>query len=160
MRLIDYLMAKSLYVGFRVEVAGRIVVARNLIKRYNSKHKKTQLFDLNKDGVITVEKKQNMVIARGNKLDKDRSSSGMTNFSVMAKAGNKKSDIERVVQIINVLGNDRLIRERVLTFVDGNSMLNHIPELEHLKVAFEDLEKLMPGFIKTAWYYAPEARLK
>jgi uncharacterized protein YydD (DUF2326 family) len=84
----------------------------------------------------------------------------MTNFSVMAKAGNKKSDIERVVQIINVLGNDRLIRERVLTFVDGNSMLNHIPELEHLKVAFEDLEKLMPGFIKTAWYYAPEARLK
>lgn len=158
MRLIDYLMTKSLYIGFRVEVQGRLMVARNLITQYNTKHRKTQLFDLHKEGSITVEKKQNMIIARGAKLD--RGNTGMTNFSAMTKAGTKREEVERIVQIVNVLGNDRLIRERVQTFVSGNSMLNHIPELKKLKDVFEELDAVMPGFINLAWYYAPEARLE
>ena len=48
-------MSNTLYVGFRVEVAGRLVTIKNLLKKYNSKHKDTQLFDLFTDGKITIE---------------------------------------------------------------------------------------------------------
>ena len=158
MRLHDYLMGKPFYIGFRVEIAGRFITKQNLVKKYNSSHKKTQIFDLHKNGKITVEKDGNMLIAHGEKSDKD--STGMVNFSVMAKNGDQRNEIERIIQIINVLGNDRLIRERVNTFVSGHSVLNAIPELAELKNAFIELDSIIPGFIRAAWYYAPEARLK
>jgi len=158
MRLVDYLMGKPLYIGFRVEVANRFLTSRNLVKKYNSKHDKTQIFDLHKDGKITVEKEGTMLIARG--ATPEKGSTGLVNFSMMAKAGDKRENIERIIQIVNVLGNDRLIRERVLTFVNGRSMLNAIPELSELKNAFIELDSIMPGFIKAGWYYAPEATLK
>ena len=80
------------------------------------------------------------------------------NFSVMIKI--KKDEMIRLAQIINVLGNDKLIRERVSVFVNDNSMLNAIVELSELKNAFFDIDKMLPSFIKNAWYYAPEIVLK
>ena len=158
MRLVDYLMANPFYIGFRVEVANRFLTVKNLVKKYNSKHNKTQVFDLHKDGKITVEKDGHLLIARGAKNDKNPS--GLVNFSVMTETGTQKKDIERIVEIVNVLGNDRLIRERVNTFMQNKSLLNAIPELKELQDAFIELETLMPGFIKAAWYYAPEAKFK
>ena len=160
MRLVDYLMGKPLYIGFRVEISNRFCTLQNLVKKYNSSHQKTQIFDLHKDGKITVEKKGAMLIARGATLDKGKPSMGLVNFSIMAKVSDNPEDIERLIQIVNVLGNDRLIRERVATFMGGRSMLNAIPELDELKNAITDLESVMPGFVKAGWYYAPEAILK
>ena len=151
-------MANPFYIGFRVEVANRFLTVKNLVKKYNSKHNKTQVFDLHKDGKITVEKDGHLLIARGAKNDKNPS--GLVNFSVMTETGTQKKDIERIVEIVNVLGNDRLIRERVNTFMQNKSLLNAIPELKELQDAFIELETLMPGFIKAAWYYAPEAKFK
>lgn len=158
MRLVDYLMANPLYVGVRVEIASRFVrTNKNLVKKYNSSHKNTQLFDLHRDGKIAVEKDGIMLIARGAKPDKGPT--GLVNFSVMAEIKSKKrKDIERIVQIVNVLGNDRLIRERVHTFVGGRSLLNAISELAEIKNAFVELDTLIPGFVKAGWYYAPEAK--
>jgi len=155
MRLVDYLMSKPLYLGVRVEIANRFAV-KDLQKKYNSAHDETQIFDLHKDGKITVEKKDSMLIARGAKSDKPSSTGGLVNFSVMAEV-NKDEEVRRIVQIVNVLGNDRLIRERVALFVNGKSLLNAIPELNQLKDAFISIESMMPGFIKSGWYYAPEA---
>ena len=155
MRLVDYLMSKPLYLGVRVEVANRFLTVKNLEKHYNSAHTDTQVFDLHQDGKITVEKKDSMLIARGTKHDKF--STGLVNFSVMAEL-KKNEDIKRVVQIVNVLGNDRLIRERVEIFVKGNSLLNAIPELKVLKDAFIALDSIKPGFVRSGWYYAPEAK--
>lgn len=154
MRLVDYLMNKPLYLGVRVEIAGRIVV-KDLPDKYNNAHDDTKILDFHKDGKITVEKKDSMLIARGAKNDKPNSNN-LVNFSLMSEI-NKEAEIRRIVQIVNVLGNDRLIREKISVFVGGKSLLNAIPELDQLKDAFVALDSIMPGFVKSGWYYAPEA---
>jgi hypothetical protein len=146
--------SKLFYLGMRVEIANRFMV-KDLEKKYNSIHKDTKIFDLCKNGRITVEKKSAMLMAKGIKNDK-LSTSGLTNFSVMRKIS-KDEEARRIVQIINVLGNDRLIRERISLFINCKSLLNAIPELDILRTAFLNIESVMPGFIKTGWYYAPEA---
>jgi hypothetical protein len=147
----------TMYIGFRVEIAGRLLKANNLIKKYNSNHKNTKLFDLFLDGKISIEKDGKMLIARGAKSDKP---TNMVNFAAVSAMGTQKKDVDRVVQIVNVLGNDRLIRERVNTFMSGFSNLNNIPELQPMYDVFVDLDSIIPGFAKTAWYYAPEAIIK
>jgi len=144
-----------LYIGVRVEVANRIADVSKL-KAYNRKYKTTRVFDIMDNGRITVDKSNHMIVARGKKDEKG--SSGLVNFSVMAKQDTEQpSDIERIVKIINCLGNERLIRERVHTFAHKRSMLNNIPELSEILTAFNNIEELMPGFIDAGWYYAPEA---
>lgn len=144
------------YLGVRVELASRFFTVSNLAARYNRKHKTTRVFDIHTNGRITVEKSKNMLIARGEDQSKDRPETGLVNFSIGVDMGEQVKEVQRVIQIVNVLGNDRLIKERVKTFVDGKSMLNSIPELHLLNDAFGNLEALMPGFIKAGWYYAPE----
>jgi len=78
----------------------------------------------------------------------------------MCEVSKSLEEVERIIKIINVLGNDRLIREKVDLFSDGKSMLNNIKELKLLSQAFDNLDELLPGFIKTDWFYAPEAILK
>lgn len=147
-------MSKPLYLGVRVEVANRFVVA-TLEKDYNKAHNKTKIFDLCEEGKITAEKKDSMLIAHGTS-DKNITT-GLVNFSVMTELNTDK-EIKRIVQIINVLGNDRLIREKVSLFVNGKSILNAIPELKGIRDAFISIESIMPGFVKSGWYYAPEAK--
>jgi len=79
----------------------------------------------------------------------------MTNFALVIPS-ESETIAERIAQIINVLGNNRLIRERVKTFVDGQSNLNNLPELQDLNNAFTRLENYIHGFITAGWYYAPE----
>ena len=149
-------MSNSLYLGVRVEIASRFYTMRSLAAQYNRRHETTKVLDVCKNGKITIHKADGMLIAHGEKIDKG--DNGLVNFATVSVLdGSKERDVKRVVQIVNVLGNDRLIRERVKTFVDGRSMLSMIPELEILKEAFRDLEKIMPGFVNSGWYYAPEA---
>lgn len=146
-------MTDGLYVGFRIEVTNRYIV-RNFIRRFNGTQKALQVADLHRDGKISIEKTENMLIARGIKAEK--SDSGLANFAAMVKVSDY-DELERIVKIINVLGNDRLIRERVYSFIGGKSVLNAIPQLAPMKDAFIKIERLAPGFIKAGWYYAPEA---
>lgn len=151
----ELLETMPLYIGVRVELASRVADLEKL-KSYNKKFKKTRVFDVTDNGRVTVEKSSQMIIAKGKK--EEHRTNGLVNFSVMSKQNNNTSDLERVVKIINVLGNDRLIRERIHTFVSGKSLLNSIPEMESLVQAFKNLEVLMPGLIEAGWYYAPEAK--
>lgn len=149
-------MSITYYLGVRVELASRFYTVKNLPARYNRKFKETQVFDIYKNGRITVERDKGMLIARGEEQRKDRPETGVVNFSVGINLGRNVKNVKRIVQIVNVLGNDRLIKERVKTFVDRESFLNSIPEFEQLQQAFGNLEEMMPGFIKAGWYYAPE----
>ena len=145
-----------LYIGFRIEVASRILPndITNIVKIYNKSANK--ILDLHQNGKITADKSNDIIIARG-KSDKNKSKNGtMINFSIVNSISSKE-ELIRVVQIINVLGNGRLIRERIQTFIDRESLLNQIPELNNLYDALKYAEKLMPGLIKNGWYYAPEA---
>ena len=143
------------YIGFRVELASRIVKTDldKIVNKYNTESS-AKLFDIHTSGKITIEYVNSMVIARG-KNDKQRHQGGMINFSVMIPI--ISGELHRVIQIINVLGNGRLIRERVKTFVDGKSALNQIPELTGIVDAFSGIESHIPGFTLGGWYYAPEA---
>lgn len=147
----------KVYVGFRIEVSNNLVCIKNLIKKYNSSHNNTKIFDICSDSKITVEKKGNMVIARGIKADFE---TGISTFSAVTEIGDDISDGERLVKIMNILGNDRLIKEKTTTFIDNGSNLNNIPELTPLKDAFIDLDSIIPGFLKSSWYYAPDMVIK
>lgn len=147
-------MSETLYLGVRAEVAKRFVPSTDVVEQYNNSHANTKIFDLHHNGKITADKSNSVVIAHGEKYQKG--TTGLVNFAVMTDISSQK-DIVRVVQIINVLGNDRLIREKVSLFAQGKSLLNSIPELRPIKDAFVNIEKIMPGFIKSGWYYAPEA---
>lgn len=142
------------YIGFRVEVASKLVKVNNLIKKYNSNHKDSKLFDVFFNGKITVEKEDKMLIARGEKSD---SKTNLINFAAVSEMGRQKKELERVIKIVNILGNDRLIRERVSTFMGGFSNLNNIPELEPMSNVFVEIDSIIPGFIRAGWYYAPES---
>jgi len=144
-------MAKS-YLGVRVEINNKFVLDTKTLKKSCSKAK---IDDVIEDARITVEKKNDMLIARGKE---DKLKGGMINFSLMAHVS--KQEAERVVKIVNVLGNDRLIKEKVSTLCSGESVLNDIPELQNIKQAFYEIDDQLPGFINNAWYYAPEAKIK
>lgn len=146
----------SSYIGVRVEIVSRTVKSDlcKIVEQYNSQNE-SQLFDLHTNGKITIERKNSMIIARGEEDKRKKYNGGIVNFSVMVPIDSKK--IERVVQIINVLGNERLIRERVSYFVVGSSALNNLPELCGLTKALKTVDTYIPGFIRCGWYYAPEA---
>lgn len=144
------------YIGVRVEIVSRIVKGDigKIVDKYNKKNE-AKMLDLYTNGKITVERKDSMLIARGEPDKRKKKNGGTLNFSVMIPI--ETSEINRVIQIINVLGNGRLIRERINTFTGGNSTLNNLPELDGLVTALTGIEKYIPGFIKGGWYYAPEA---
>ena len=143
------------YIGFRAELPSRRVKSdlEDILKQYNSAGD-SRILDFRIDGKITVERKDSMLIARGTD-DPINKKQGMTNFALVVPS-ESKTEAERVVQIINVLGNDRLIRERVKTFIDGESALNDLPELHGMIKAFKDLDHYIRGFVIAGWYYAPE----
>lgn len=147
-----------LYVGVRIEISNRTLKIKDLVDKYNSTSTSAKIFDVHDNGRITVEKKQEMIIARGKQEDK--LPTGMINFSVMLPIESTNPELERIVKIVNVLGNDRLIREKVKTFVMGQSALNKMPEFSGLTMAFQSINKLIPGFVEVAWYYAPEVKFE
>lgn len=149
------------YIGFRIEIASRLLpsCSDKMIEQHNAGGN-TQIVGLQHNGRITVSKEGGLVTASGAE-DKRKIPSkigALVNFGVVLPM-DKRDDLVRVVEIINVLGNGRLIRERVDTFAHGQSMLNQIPELTALRQAMHDLETHMPGFLNSGWYYAPEAIL-
>ena len=146
------------YVGVRIEINSRSLKNEKLQEIFNTNSNNTKILELYRNGKITVNKKDNMLIACGKKDDK--SISNLTNFSVLVALEKPREDIERVVKIVNVLGNDKLIKEKVKTFVLEQSILNKISEFSQLKQSFIILNELIPHFIETAWYYAPEAKIE
>ena len=147
----------DLYLGFRVEIPSAMVVDKGWLKLYNAKHKLIRVFDLVENGRIVVDRGDGMVVAHGKKLDRQQTS--LSSFSILTKINEAASDVERLVKIINVLGNDKIIKERVETFVANKSVLNKIPELEGFVKAFSDIDLFLPNFTKIAWYYAPETKM-
>ena len=147
-----------LYVGVRVEISNRTLKIKDLAEAYNKNSTGAKILDVHGNGRITVEKSKEMIIARGKQEDKIPT--GMINFSVMLPIETNNKELERIVKIVNVLGNDRLIREKVKTFVLGQSALNKMPEFAGLILAFNSINKFIPGFIEVAWYYAPEVNFE
>jgi len=144
------------YIGVRVEIVSRIVKSDlcKVVEQYNEQNE-YQIFDLYTNGKITIERKDSMLIARGEVDKRKKQNGGTINFSVMVPIDS--NEVGRIVQIVNVLGNGKLIRERINTFVEGDSALNKLPELCGLVKAFNIIDTHLPGFVRGGLYYAPEA---
>ena len=145
----------NLYIGVRVEISGMIVGDASLLPGICSN---ANIADIHTDGRVIVERPSGMLIGRG-KTDIKSKGDNLVNFSLMAPACSK-NDAIRVVKIVNVLGNDKLIREKVSVFVSGESVLCNIPEMKFLVEAFKEIDSVFKGFISKGWYFAPEAKFK
>lgn len=148
----------SLFIGVRVEITNKTSRIKGIDDTYKKIYKTEEIFDYHDNGRITVERNNEMLIVKGK--TEDKFTTGLINFSVMSELKRDEKELYRVVKIVNVLGNDRLIKERVKTFVDGKSMLNNLQEFSGLQSIFININDLAPGFIDLAWYYAPEAKVK
>ncbi|MFA5023346.1 MAG: hypothetical protein WC523_00115 [Patescibacteria group bacterium] len=141
------------YLGFRIEISNNILT-RNWTRKFSSKHCLAHIDDMHKEGKITIERLGNMLIAHGQKADYK---TGLSNFSLTYETSSDNEELFRIVQIMNVLGNDRLIKEKVNSFINGKSLLCALPQLDPIKTAIVKIDQIIPGFIRCGWYYAPEA---
>lgn len=143
------------YIGFRVETISRIISGSidKISEDYNARYD-FKIINPISHAKIIAKKAEPVVLARGEKEKKDRPDAA-TNFSLVVPI-KKESEAERVAKIINVLGNGKLVRERINLFCDRKSTLNNIPELCLLVDAFKALDTYIPGIIRGGWYYAPE----
>jgi hypothetical protein len=148
----------SIFVGVRIEISNRSNKIKDINTRYFDTYKTNSITDYHENGKVTIERKDGMLIAHGK--EEDKFNTGLINFSVMNELEGEQEELQRLIKIVNVLGNDRLIKEKVSVFVEGKSMLNNIKEFGGLVQLFKNINKLAPGFIDGAWYYAPEATLE
>jgi len=84
--------------------------------------------------------------------------SSRTNFMVSTESSSQ--DAIRDVQIVNVLTNDKIKKERVEDYMEGKSVLEHIDAFKNLGEAFEAIEDIIPSFISYATMYVPEVRFR
>lgn len=96
----------------------------------------------------------NLISAFGYELNKK---SGKTNFRV-AFQSKEIFNVIRNIQIINVLANDRLKKERINDFMEGKSILKYIGDFNKLYKTFEEINKNLPFFTNYAIMYVPEIK--
>jgi uncharacterized FAD-dependent dehydrogenase len=149
----------SVKIGVRVEVPtfriNEMLADRGDVKMQDGY---TSADDARINSFVGEWEESNILSAFGHNLPEKRS--GRTNFMVGVEPDKKLADVIREVQIVNVLANDRIKRERIEDYMQGRSVLKHIHVFDLLHQAFSDLEKCLPSFISYATMYIPEVRLK
>jgi hypothetical protein len=139
-------------IGVRIEIPTKYVCKFDLEREYKKRFKLIEEFNLCLDTGIVPEVKNGIILAKAKGCEPKTST-----FSVMVGIG--KQNAIRVVQILNVLGDNRVLREKLSVYMSNKSVLNQIPELAGLQQVFENLSKMVPGLVDNAWVHAPEAVL-
>jgi len=149
---------KKYYIGIRIELPKRLLI-KNLARIYNKCYnEESKIFEVCYDNskVIANRIKDDMILTKSVLDVKSNNAS----FSILLNLNSDFKNAERIVKIINVLGDNKIIKEKVKNFIDKKSVLNLIPELEKIYEIFQNINKLMPRFIDCAWMNAPDAKLK
>lgn len=142
------------FIGFRIEVAKKFNKRDldKLMRSYNEKSGLARIMDFNINSKIFPEEKSDLIYVG---TQDSKKNDGFSNFSIMLKVPRKK-EVIRLTKIINVLGNDRVIRERISVFTKKQSMLNDLKELNDLIPSLKLLNDFVPGILNNGYYYAPE----
>jgi hypothetical protein len=140
-------------VGIRIELPTRCVSKLDLDAEYKKRFKRVEHFELCLDTGVTPEVKAGIILARAKGCEPRTST-----FSVLVSLDSKQS-VMRIVQILNVLGDNRVMREKLSVYMTNKSVLNQIPELLDLQAVLDNLSKIIPGLADHAWVHAPEATL-
>jgi hypothetical protein len=142
------------FVGVRVELPTKLITNKDLGKLYKKAYKQKLTFDVTCDQKIAPEYVDDLILAKPSN-EKQANLSSFPLFAIF-------TDLEaalRVIRILNVLGDDKLIRESVRSFMDDKSNLSNLKELSSLKTVFGNMNAIVPHFTELAWFSAPDAIL-
>lgn len=145
---------KNCYLGIKIEIPNKYVKGVNIIREYKKVFKSSCIKKFCVGKIISEDCKELLLT----KSIKERTP--LSNFSVLFNFGHNKKEIKRLIGIINVLGDGKILKEKVKTFIKGDSVLNLLPEFKDLNIVFNNLEQLIPNFIEVAWINAPDAIIK
>lgn len=148
----------SVRLGVRVEMPTRmlkIMAAKQ--GDILAEHGDIRLDDARFGGFVGEWEDFGMVSAFGYTLPDKRSE--RTNFMAGFPAEHGFAEALRTARIVNVLSNDKVKRERIHDFLQGKSVLKHLPQFERLIGTFIEFDRLVPRFITTAAMYVPETRI-
>jgi len=151
---------ETYYVGFRIETHHKIlkVLTNKLIAKYNRGHKNFQIKDVCFNGKV-IQKKNDGIILSGKQFDEENKTT-LSSFLLIVKKKYEKEEVMRIVKIINIMGNDRIIKEYTKEFLYGESILKYFPDIQKYKDAFLSCEEIIPGLLSRSWLYAPEIFIK
>lgn len=144
--------------GVRVEIPTRmlkIMAAKQ--GDILAEHNNVRLDDARFGGFVGEWEDFGMISAFGHTLPDKRSE--RTNFMAGFAAENGFMEALRTARIVNVLSNDKVRRERIYDFLQGKSVLKHLPQFERLIGTFIEFDRLVPRFITTAAMYVPETKI-
>ena len=147
---------KHFSVGIRIELPTRMISRKDLVREYKKRFNQSVIFDVNHEFKVLPFCVKEVILARPG----EEKSMGSSSFSILLNMGDDLDSVMRLVKIINILGNDRIIREKIKMFFIGKSTLNMLPELNSMMDILKNIEQIIPGFIETAWLVAPEAKLR
>ena len=146
---------RNFCVGIRLEVPNKFLHNKDIFRVY--KDKGWYLYDICIGGKVVSKRVNDLLLAKN---DGSSNNSNISNFSVLISLGEDLEKVERIIKIMNILGDDKIFKEKAKTFVSGKSILNSIPELCGLKQALLFLSQEFPKIIENAWLNAPDAKLR
>lgn len=144
--------------GVRVETSSKLM--RPLVAKQGDvlmEYDQVRFDDARFGGFVGEWEDFGMVSAFGHTLPDKHSQ--RTNFMASFAAKNGFTEAMRVARIVNVLSNDKIRRERIYDFIQGKSVLKHIPQFECLIAPFIEFDRLVPKFMATAVMHVPETRI-
>ena len=145
---------RNFCIGIRIEIPNKFLNGKDLFSIYK-KNNKILLVDLCKGGKVIPKYFNGLVLAKN-----EGSGGNVSNFSILVNFGEDLEKVKRITKIINILGDDKLFKEKLKMFISGKSVLNAIPELIILKQSLIILDQIIPRFSEVAWYSAPDAKLR
>ena len=104
--------------------------------------------------VIPEDHADNLVISAF-RSNEDRWKSEKVSFAITTKTTGGSSEADRISKLAFLLLNDRVSREKIKSFMKGESQLSSLSEFQELKPIIEQLNKYIPDLISQGSFYAP-----
>ena len=112
-------------IGVRIELPTKYLDGVDVFKLYRKTYNARVLYGRVDDKCVVGCRYCDLLLARAGDEFK-----GVTSFSILLTCQYTREAVDRLVRIMNVLGDGKLIRERVSVFVSGKSVLNLMPDLK------------------------------
>ena len=140
----------------------RLELPRSYLKDLNGSHCKIIKNNLEVgpflwNGSVIPEDHSDLVISAF-RSNEERWKSDKVSFSLLSKRFYKNEgsvQADRIGKLSFVLFNDRVSKERIKTFMNGNSVLNLIPEFSWLKETLIELDNIIPKLCDKGSFHVP-----
>lgn len=147
------------------EYGVRVELPAQYLKEFNKSHCSLIRDDISLGpfswgGQVIQEDHADMTIASF-RSNEDRWKTDKVFFSMLIKKeipGKACSGTERIAKLAFLLSQDRVGREKVKSFIKGDSQLSLIPEFNWLNEYFVEVEKVIPTIISRGYFHCPDIK--